>query len=108
MFKTHDQQIKKLLSAKKSPTDWARILEHHSRMILRIQHERLIHLLVLIFVGIIMSASSVVVILTKTPDLLIISLLLIILFIGYLLHYRFLENTTQSWYQFEDDIKERI
>lgn len=105
MFKTYDTKIKKILSAKTSDTDWKNVLENHREMIAKIQHERLIHLLVTIFVGVIMSISSFITIITKKPDLLIFCIPLLFLFLGYLFHYRFLENTTQNWYLLEDQIK---
>ncbi|MFH1565824.1 MAG: hypothetical protein ABIB98_01310 [bacterium] len=105
MFKTYNLKIKKLLSEKTSGTDWKSVLENHKEMIAKIQHERLIHLLVTLFVGIIMATSSFIIIITRNPDLLILCIPLIFLFLGYLFHYRFLENTTQSWYLIEDQIK---
>lgn len=35
-------------------------------------------------------------------------LCLLLLFLGYILHYRYLENTTQSWYVLEDEIRKRL
>jgi hypothetical protein len=105
MFKAYDEEIKKLLSSKSSSVDWRSVLENHKKMILRIQHERLIHLLVTIFVGTIMSISSFITIITRKPDLLIFCIPLLFLFLGYIFHYRFLENTTQGWYLVEDNIK---
>ena len=108
MFKEYDIKIRQLLSAKPYHTDWKRVLENHKNMIAKIQHERLIHLLVTIFVGTIMSASAFVIIVTQKPDLLIFGIPLLFLFIGYLFHYRFLENTTQSWYELEEEIKNHL
>jgi len=108
MFKTYDIEVKKLLSTKSSSADWKGILENHKVMILRIQHERLIHLMVTIFVGIVLSASVFVTIITKELYLLIFCVPLLFLFLAYLFHYRFLENTTQDWYVFEDDIKKLL
>ena len=105
MFKTYDKNIKEIISAKAPDTDWKNILEHHRVMLARIQHERLIHLLVMIFVGIIMSCSVFFTIVTMKPDLLIFGIPLLFLFIAYIFHYRFLENTTQNWYLLEDQIK---
>jgi len=105
MFKTYNSKIKELLSAKTPGTDWKSVLENHKGMISKIQHERLIHLIVTFFVGIIMSASAFITIITQKSDLLIFCIPLLFLFIAYLFHYRFLENTTQSWYILEEKIK---
>lgn len=108
MFKRYDVKIKEVLSKRPSDANWKEILENHQTMIARIQHERLIHLLVMIFVGIIMSISFFIIIITGKPDLLLIAGLLLILFLAYLFHYRFLENTTQNWYKLEDEIKKEL
>lgn len=105
MFQNYDKKIKKTLSANMPSTDWKSVLENHKEMIAIIQHERLIHLLVTIFVGSIMSASSFIVIATRQIELLIIAIPLLLLFTAYLFHYRYLENTTQSWYVLEEEIK---
>ncbi|MCX6730425.1 MAG: hypothetical protein NTZ55_01110 [Candidatus Roizmanbacteria bacterium] len=107
MFKTYDSKIKEILSTHISNTNWKKVLEHHKEMIAIIQHERLIHLLVTIFVGSVMTTSSFIVIVTKQLELLIIALSLLVLFTAYLFHYRYLENTTQDWYLLEDKIKEK-
>ena len=108
MFKTYDNAIRKILLEKESNADWGRILDHHRTMILRIQHERLIHLLVTIFVGLVMVIASCITIVAQSPGLLVIAVPLIVLFIAYIFHYRFLENTTQKWYSLEDEISERL
>ncbi|MFA5770316.1 MAG: hypothetical protein WC894_02375 [Patescibacteria group bacterium] len=105
MFKSYNIKIKKILSEKDLSIDWRSVLEDHREMIEKIQHERLIHLLVTIFVGIVMSTSSFITIITRKSDLLIFCVPLLFLFLAYLFHYRFLENTTQNWYMFEDNIK---
>lgn len=105
MFKVYDKKIKKLLSLKCSDIHWENVLENHKEMVATIQHERLIHLLVTFFVGSIMAASAFIIIITQKSDLLIFCIPLLFLFIAYLFHYRFLENTTQNWYLLEEDIK---
>jgi hypothetical protein len=106
MFKNYDAEIRKILEDKDSKADWKKISDRHRLMIARIQHERLIHLLVTIFVGLVVAGAAIITVIVKTNSLLIFIIPLTLLFIGYLLHYRFLENTTQNWYLFEDKIKE--
>jgi len=107
MFKDHDKKISKLLSDKEN-TDWEKVLRHHKIMILRIQHERLIHLIVMIFVGIVMSFSFLATIVSGKSLIIFLDIPLLILFTAYLFHYRFLENTTQKWYKIEDAVTEKI
>ena len=105
MFKAYDLQIRKILSENNSETDWEGVLENHREIIAKIQHERLIHLLVTIFVGIVMSISFFATLIIKGTYLLIICTPLLVLFVAYIFHYRFLENTTQNWYLLENQIK---
>ncbi|MFA6081130.1 MAG: hypothetical protein WC741_01865 [Patescibacteria group bacterium] len=106
MFKSYDTKIKKILEEKNPETDWKKVLKNHQVMIKRIQHKRLIHLLVTIFVGLVMSTSTFITIAVKTTGLLFFCIPLAMLFIGYIFHYRFLENTTQNWYLLEDIIED--
>lgn len=108
MFKKHNLEIKDILAEKSKNTNWKSTLKYHRLMIKRIQHERLIHLLVTFFVGIVMTIAIFSTILTTNIMLLWFDIPLTILFLAYLIHYRFLENTTQNWYQFEDQIQNRL
>ncbi len=79
----------------------------HDRMIRFMQHERLIHLLVLLAV-----ASFFLLLLAWTwtrPSLplLLLSGLFLVLLVPYILHYYFLENTVQRWYVLSDEIQKR-
>ena len=107
MFDEHEKYLKNLLESDKK-LDWLKILEKHRIMLLRIQHERLIHLLVTIFVGISLVICVYATIDTKNLLLLLIDMVLILLFIAYIFHYHFLENTTQAWYTLEDKILEKL
>ncbi|NDL67129.1 Cof-type HAD-IIB family hydrolase [Anaerotalea alkaliphila] len=75
----------------------------HRRMIGWIQHERLVHLLVTLFAAAaFLFAAGMVIFLEGgwTPGLL--GLLSLVLLLGYLRHYRLLENTVQAWYLLHD------
>lgn len=108
MFKKYDLEIKEILASNSSDLDWEKVLKYHKNMIKKIQHERLIHLMVMIFVGTIMSLSFFFTLLTEKFILVFVDVPLLGLFTGYLFHYRFLENTTQNWYKLEDRIRERL
>lgn len=103
MFKDYDKKINKILSDKvEINTDMTQ--KRHKLMILRIQHERLIHLLVMIFVGVVMAMCFLATIISDEFLLLLLDIPLLVLFVAYLFHYRFLENLTQKWYLLEDII----
>lgn len=107
MFKKYQLQIEKTLT-EKTNEDWTKILDKHKEIVSIIQHERLIHLLVTIFTGLIMSLSYFVTIISEKLYLLFLDVPLTLLFIGYLVHYRFLENTTQKFYLYTDIIRKNI
>ena len=71
------------------------------------QHERLIHLIVTMFVGI---STLILIGLGITTELLGFifgSLITLILFLFYIFHYYFLENTTQELYKHYFSIREK-
>lgn len=107
MFKEYDREIKEILEGNDPNISWDRAKQRHTRMIAYIQHERLIHLLVTIFVGLVMVLCCVATIVFEKVILLVLDFPLIILFVAYIFYYRFLENTTQGWYRVEDEFWEQ-
>ncbi len=82
-----------------------RLLRDHYRHIQWLQHERLVHLLVMLFVALVL---LVVFALTFMSPGMMIGLLLLILIVltgFYIQHYYFLENTVQRWYKLADELK---
>jgi hypothetical protein len=71
----------------------------------RFQHERLIHLIVTAFVGIVDMMSIVILLFALNYAAFALSALLTILFIFYIAHYYFLENGVQKLYKLEDKIR---
>ena len=80
------------------------LLKYHRIQIVNIQHERLIHLIVVCLFTLLLIGSVVLFFLSNT----IMSLLLLAIFmvveIFYVLHYYLLENTVQGWYRLENDM----
>ena len=71
------------------------------------QHERLIHLLVTIFVGLGTIMFFVIAISNEMLAFVIVALITLILFFFYIFHYYFLENTVQELYDLYDSLKEK-
>lgn len=107
MFKKYNAEIIKILESSTSDINWKDVNARHTLMLSWIQHERLIHLLVTIFVGITMCLFCITTIVTDKVVLVFLDIPLMMLFIGYIFHYMFLENTTQRWYQLDELIKRR-
>ena len=74
------------------------------RPIAYLQHERLLHLLVMLTVGLATLVTYLFSLLTEQWFLTVPALMLSILFVAYLFYYRKLENTVQSWYKSEERI----
>lgn len=68
------------------------------------QHERLIHLLVTIFTGIIAILFFISLLITENILLLVLFILIICLFIPYIFHYYFLKNKVQELYKIYDNL----
>ncbi|MEX1376479.1 MAG: hypothetical protein AB1Z23_03285 [Eubacteriales bacterium] len=80
------------------------ILAYHRLQIQNIQHERLIHLIVLCLFALLMVGSLVFYFIMTS----IITFILMGIFLAteffYILHYYLLENTVQMWYRLENDM----
>lgn len=77
-------------------------LNFHNKKISQLQHERLVHLLVMIFVGLALVIVFVSSLFLEIILLYVLDLILAILFLFYIRHYYLLENTVQKWYNFPD------
>lgn len=83
------------------------ILSYHKLQISFFQHERLIHLLVTIFVGLLAMLFLLFGLMLESISLLLIFLCLLLLFIPYILHYYRLENGVQKLYQQYDQLQNK-
>ena len=79
-------------------------LDYHLIQIEQFQHERLIHLIVTVFVGTLAILFLLFGLLIENIGLLIAFLGLLCLFIPYILHYYLLENNVQKLYKIYDDL----
>ena len=83
-------------------------LDYHLIQIKQFQHERLIHLIVTIFVGTLAILFLLFGLLIENIGLLIAFLGLLCLFIPYILHYYLLENNVQKmYYQYDKLINKK-
>ena len=90
---------------KKNIKNKEKFLEDLLKEIQIYQHERLIHLIVTVFVGIVSIIILGFSLVVENIFLIILLFLLILLFIPYILHYYFLENGVQKLYKFYWEIK---
>ncbi len=86
----------------------AEALARHERMIARMQHERLIHLLVTLFVAMCLLLTAGYALVNPSLGVFALAGLLLVLTGAYMLHYYRLENGVQRWYKLADDLGRRL
>lgn len=89
-------------------TDWARLMKIHKEKTRYFQHERFVHLFVMILFALCTVASFLVIAATELVVLISLTLLFLGLLIPYISHYYFLENNVQKLYKYYDRIAEKL
>lgn len=84
------------------------IINDHLTQIQIFQHERLIHLIVTVFVGLISILFLLFGIMLENITLLLLFYIALALFIPYILHYYFLENGVQKLYKQYELLKKEV
>ena len=107
-MKRHERDVKDVLEKNPDKEKLKELLAYHDKQIQWMQHERLVHLIVMLFVCLFTLLSfGFTVIRTSTPSL-ILSALLLILSVAYVIHYYRLENAVQKWYLLSNQINQRL
>ncbi len=105
-LKNYLTEIDKILSEDKIKNK-DEILENHLHQISFFQHERFVHLIVTVFVGICTTLFLLFGILLSNIYVLLLFGLTFILFVPYIFHYYFLENGVQKLYHQYWSLKEK-
>lgn len=107
-IQAHESAIREHLMAAGRKSDWGMLKTRHLQMICFMQHERLIHLLVTLTFGIALLVTLALALMAPAILIYILVGLLLVLFVPYVSHYFFLENTVQRWYRLSDQIDEKM
>jgi len=107
-LKVHEKMIRELLAKNDEKTDWKKISDMHERKIQYFQHERLVHLLVMITTSLATLFSFFFTFALNIPAFPIITLVLLLLSLAYVVHYFKLENGVQRLYTLSDRIEEKL
>jgi len=83
-----------------------KVLVDHYRRIEWLQHERLVHLLVMLFTCGVCLSSFVLVFIVPSILAGLLCTLLLLLSLAYIKHYYDLENRVQSWYVLADKLEQ--
>ena len=100
-------RIDRLLVSNDEETDWNAVMEEHLIQIGFFQHERLIHLLVTLTFAILQIFTVYAVFVLPYPvsiSFAVLTVMILCLLTGYIMHYYLLENSVQKMYHLRDDI----
>jgi Flp pilus assembly protein TadB len=86
-----------------------RLLHHHEKMVGYFQHERLVHLLIMLFFGVLLVTLVVLLLCTEAGiPLYLLAGVVLVLEAFYIRHYYFLENSIQKLYAVDDRLYEMM
>ncbi len=107
-LKRHESFIRGALAGRHGELPLAELKSFHEAQIARMQHERLIHLIVTMFVAtfFLLSVGYVTLVISWSGAAL--ALVLLVLLTAYVLHYFRLENGVQRWYHLANEIDARL
>ena len=108
MYKYLLEQEQILLDVLKNNQDPEAAYEYAKVQIAWLSHERLVHLLVTLFISFVLILAALGFLLLQNPLFGVMALLLMILVLFYLFHYYRLENGVQRLYKIANQIHARI
>lgn len=107
-MKKHESYVREVLEKNPDEEKLKELLAYHNRQIQWMQHERLVHLIVMLFVCFFtLLVFGFTVMRSSLPSMLLLAILLI-LSVAYLFHYYRLENNVQKWYSISNQIRQRF
>lgn len=104
----YQKKIENILKDNPGKIDWQHEYNYFLIQLKNLQHERLIHLIVTMTVGLAVLITGLTLISTYTIFTLCLSIILLPLFTAYIIHYQKLENMTQKWYTLLDKMNNLI
>ena len=104
-MKRHQRYVEEMLDKNLDQEALKNLLDYHDKQIRWMQHERLVHLIVMLFVCLFTLLSFGFTILKPTLPCFALSALLVILAVAYIIHYYRIENGVQKWYDLSNRIR---
>jgi hypothetical protein len=105
-MKKHESYVQEALAKNPDEDKLKELLAYHDKQISWMQHERLVHLIVMLFVCLFtLLVLGFAVIRTSIPSI-ILFVIFLVLSVAYIIHYYRLENGVQKWYLISNQIKE--
>ncbi len=107
-MKRHERYVRDLLAAHPGREALSELLGYHDKQIAWIQHERMAHLITMMFVCLFFLLSFAWTIAHLLIPYILLTALLLILSAAYILHYYRLENGVQGWYLLSNEIRMKL
>ena len=107
-IKRHEHYVLDVLESHQEPDKLRELLAYHDKQISWIQHERLAHLITMLFVCLFFLLTFGFTMIHFTLPCILLTALLLVLTAAYILHYYRLENNVQSWYSLSNKIRMKL
>jgi hypothetical protein len=107
-IKRHEQYVTESLGSHQEKEILRELLAYHDKQISWIQHERMAHLITMLFVCLFFLLAFGFTMTHFTVPCILLTALLLILTAAYILHYYRLENSVQGWYSLSNRIRENL
>ena len=104
----HEAFVRRALAEHHEAAYWEQLAAFHSRQLAFLQHERLIHLLVMLTIAILCLLSFGFVSVVPSLPAFLMAALLLVLVAAYVVHYFRLENGVQRWYHLANRIDAKL
>ncbi|MBN1381172.1 MAG: hypothetical protein JXA41_05825 [Deltaproteobacteria bacterium] len=100
----HEKYVNEMLQKELSRDERLELLAYHDKQIQWMQHERLAHLITMLFVCLFFLLSFGFTVMNFFIPYVLLSAILMILSVAYIIHYYRLENGVQRWYALSNRI----
>lgn len=107
-MKDHENYVKEVLEKNPDAEKLRELLAYHDKQIKWMQHERLVHLMVMLFVCLFTMMIFGFAVIRPSLSVILLFVILLILSAAYLLHYFRLENGVQKWYLISGEIRKAL
>jgi len=104
----HERSVLKLLESHPDRKKLCKLLADHDKQISWMQHERLVHLITMMFVCLFFFLAFGFMLIHFLIPCILLAVLLLVLTIAYMIHYYRLENGVQRWYFLSNRMREDL
>ncbi len=107
-MRRHERYVREFLGSHPAKDALAELLAYHVQQIAWMQHERMAHLITMMFVCLFFLLSFGWTLVNLTVPYILLTALFLVLSAAYILHYYRLENGVQGWYVLSDEIRVKL